>query len=90
MKQPQSTDRQPQDDPHKSTPTSSHEKAVADDAPLQGEGNYAAARRYREEATRHAQSGDVEGDARRAEPADPAQAEELRRAEEEGKRHAKR
>jgi hypothetical protein len=67
-----------------------HEQTVADDAPLQGEGNYAAARRYREDATRHAQTHDVNAEARDAAPKDAQQAAELRRAEEEGKRHAKK
>ena len=68
----------------------SHERTIDDDASLQGEGNYTAARRYREDATRHAQTADVTGEARRAAPEDAEQAAELRRAEEEGKRHAKK
>lgn len=55
----------------------------------QGEGNYEASRRYDEAARRFVKTGKVEQAARDAAPRSPAEAEELRRAEEEGKSHAK-
>jgi hypothetical protein len=61
-----------------------------DDPALQGEGNVSADRRYRDGATRHAQSGQVDQEARAAAPRDAKEAEALRRAEEEGRRHAKK
>ena len=62
----------------------------ADDPALQGEGNYAAARRHRESVEQFIDAGKVQTAAENAAPADAAEAEELRAAEEEGKSHAKR
>lgn len=62
----------------------------ADDPALQGEGNYAAARRHRESVEQFIDAGKVQSAAQNAAPADAAEAEELRAAEEEGKSHAKR
>lgn len=50
----------------------------------QGEGNYEAGRRYDQAARRFVKTGKVDQAAR-----DAAEAEELRRAEEEGKSRAK-
>lgn len=55
----------------------------------QGEGNYDAARRYDESAREFVRSGKVEQAARDAAPDSAAEAEELRRAEEEGRSHAR-
>lgn len=55
----------------------------------QGEGNYEAGRRYDEKAREFAKSGKVDQAARDAAPKDAAEAEELRRAEAEGRSHAK-
>ena len=54
-----------------------------------GEGNYAASRQYNEAAKKFAQSGKVERAAREAAPKTPAEADELRRAEDAGKSRAK-
>ena len=62
----------------------------ADDPALQGEGNYAAARRHRESVEQFIDAGKVQSAAENAAPADAAEAEDLRAAEEEGKSHAKR
>lgn len=62
----------------------------ADDPALQGEGNYAAAHRHRESVEQFIDAGKVQSAAENAAPADAAEAEELRAAEEEGKSHAKR
>ena len=62
----------------------------ADDPALQGEGNYAAARRHRESVEQFIDAGKVQSAAQNAAPADAAEAEGLRAAEEEGKSHAKR
>ena len=56
---------------------------------LQGEGNYEATRRYDKATTDFVQSGKVDQAARDARPKDAAEAESLRKAEEEGKSHAK-
>jgi hypothetical protein len=55
----------------------------------QGEGNYDAGRRYDKAAREFVKTGKVEQAARDAAPRSPAEAEELRRAEEEGKSRAK-
>lgn len=52
----------------------------------EGEGNRTADRKYREDVRRHVESGAVEPAAKEArEKLDGPEAEELRRAEEEGK-----
>jgi hypothetical protein len=56
---------------------------------VQGEGDYDAARRYDKATTDFANSGKVDEAARDAKPTSPAEADELRRAENEGKSHAK-
>lgn len=55
----------------------------------QGEGDKEAARRYNEEQKRFVDSGAVADGAKRAEPDDQAQAEDLLEAEEQGRRQAK-
>lgn len=55
----------------------------------QGEGDYRSARNYDEHVRRTAESGEVEKKAREAEKAvEGKEGEELRRAEELGKRHS--
>lgn len=56
---------------------------------IQGEGNYDATRRYDKAAADFVQSGKVEQAARDARPKNEAEAEAMRKAEEEGKSHAK-
>jgi hypothetical protein len=56
---------------------------------VQGEGDYDAARRYDKAAREFAESGKVEPAAHDAAPGDAKEAEELERAEEAGKSHAK-
>jgi len=56
---------------------------------IQGEGDYDAARRYDKAAREFAESGKVEPAAHDAAPADARDAEELKRAEDEGKAHSK-
>lgn len=64
---------------------------VKDDPALQGEGNYAAARRYRESAEEFAANpGKVDEAAHAAKPDNPQQARELKEAEKEGKKHARK
>ncbi|MDB5569616.1 MAG: hypothetical protein JWN93_799 [Hyphomicrobiales bacterium] len=56
----------------------------------QGEGNRGAAKAYNEETTRFAQSGKAPAKAEEARKAlEGAEGDELRRAEEEAKRHSK-
>lgn len=54
-----------------------------------GEGSYQATRDYQQSINTYLEDADVAADARAAQPADEAQAQELRRAEEEGKSHSK-
>jgi len=56
---------------------------------IQGEGNYDATRRYDKSAREFAQSGKVDEAARAAAPRDEREAQEMRRAEEEGRSHAR-
>ena len=56
---------------------------------VQGEGDYAAARRFDQEQERFAQSGRVDEAARQAAPRDQKEAEEMKRAEEDASKHAK-
>ena len=56
---------------------------------IQGEGNYDATRRYDEAATDFVKSGKVDQAARDARPKSEAEAEAMKKAEEEGKSHAK-
>jgi hypothetical protein len=60
-----------------------------DDKDVQGEGNYEAGRRNDEAQKRFVDSGKVEKAADDAAPKSEAEAEELRRAEDKGKSHAK-
>jgi hypothetical protein len=56
------------------------------DGEMQGEGNRTADRKYRESATRHAQSGKSEDAAKQAERAlESSERDELSKAEREGK-----
>lgn len=56
----------------------------------EGEGSRSADAQYRRGVEEHVRHHDVQGDAERArEAVDGPEGEELRRAEEEGKRHAK-
>ena len=56
---------------------------------IQGEGNYDATRRYDKATTDFVQSGKVDQAARDARPKSEAEAEEMKKAEQEGKSHAK-
>jgi hypothetical protein len=56
---------------------------------IQGEGNYEATRRYDKATTDFVQSGKVDQAARDARPKSEAETEAMKKAEEEGKSHAK-
>ena len=56
---------------------------------VQGEGNYKAAEEYDEAQSKFVKSGKVESAARDAEPKTKEEAEEMQRAEEAGRKHAK-
>jgi hypothetical protein len=58
------------------------------DARVQGEGDYAADRRYRERTDRFLKNTDVEAAARAAAPKSGAEAQELAAAEKQGRAHA--
>ena len=55
---------------------------------IQGEGDYAADRRYRERTDRFLESADVDDLAHKAAPKSPAEAEQMKEAEDEGRSHA--
>ena len=63
--------------------------AEADNANVQGEGNYEAARRYDKKLQEHVKEHDVDKEARDAEPSSPAEARDLEQAEQKGKQRAK-
>ena len=56
---------------------------------IQGEGDYAAGRRYDKAAREFAESGKVEPAAHEAAPDSDTEAEDMKRAEEIGKSHSK-
>jgi hypothetical protein len=56
---------------------------------VHGEGNYQASREYDERTKDYLQSADVDKDAHDAAPRDESEARELKKAEEQGKQHAK-
>jgi len=63
---------------------------VDKDPPLQGEGNYSAARRYDKAQREFVQSGGVADAAQRAEPKDAHEQQEMDEAEKKGREKAKR
>lgn len=60
------------------------------DPALQGEGNYTAARRHRKAEEDFVKSGQVEQAAEAAEPQNEQEAQEMRKAEDEGLKHARK
>ncbi|HET9645569.1 MAG TPA: hypothetical protein VFP68_19930 [Burkholderiaceae bacterium] len=56
---------------------------------LQGEGNYTAGRHYNEATKQFVDSGKVDKAAASAKPESPKQERDMKRAEQEGKSHAK-
>jgi hypothetical protein len=56
---------------------------------VQGEGDYEAARRYDRDQREFVQSGRVDQAARDARPQKPGEADEMARAEDEGRSHSK-
>lgn len=66
------------------------ERPPTDDPAMQGEGNYSAARRHRESVEKFLESTDVEAAARDAAPDGAQEADDLKAAEEEGRRPARR
>jgi|SRR5579864_4880508 hypothetical protein len=73
--------------------TREHQETTGPDTagadPVQGEGDYRAAREYREGVQEFLQHANVEQAARAAAPRNPREARELEEAEEEGRSHAK-
>jgi hypothetical protein len=56
---------------------------------VEGEGSYSAAKDFDERAKKFMESGKAEEGGRKAAPQTPEEAEEMKRAEREGRRHAK-
>lgn len=71
-------------------PAKKTDETIESNAPLQGEGNYTAGRRYDKAQKEFAESGRVEEAARRAQPQSQEEREALKKAEEEGRRHARK
>lgn len=64
-------------------------KAAARGSDVQGEGNYRAARRYRQKVEAFVGSHDIEQAARAAAPRNQREAREMSRAETTGRSHAR-
>jgi hypothetical protein len=60
-----------------------------DQSKVQGEGDYASAKKYNEETESFAHSGKVEKAAKDAAPRNAQEQEDMRKAESEGRSHAK-
>lgn len=71
-------------------PAKKKEETIESNAPLQGEGNYTAGRRYDKAQEEFAKSGQVDDAARRAAPQSEEEREAMKKAEEEGRRHARK
>ena len=71
-------------------PEQKKDQTIESDAPLQGEGNYTAARRYDKAQEEFVKSGQVDDAARRAEPRSAEERDELQKSEEEARRHARK
>ena len=71
-------------------PAKKTEDTIESNAPLQGEGNYTAGRRYDQAQKEFADSGQVDEAARRAAPQSEAEREAMKKAEEEGRRRARK
>jgi len=70
--------------------TKPQQPSVDNDPPMQGEGNYAAGRRYDQAQREFVQSGQVDDAARKSAPKDAQEAQELTEAEKAGREKAKR
>jgi len=87
QKQAQVTPRQ-----HDAQATSGNRSPTAglgDNSQVQGEGDYESDRRYTESVQDFVESGKVDAAARDARPATQQEAQDMRRAEQEGASHAK-
>jgi hypothetical protein len=71
-------------------PAQKKEDVIRSDAPMQGEGNYSAGRRYDKSQQDFVKSGQVDEAARKAEPDSPQEREDMQKAEQEGRRHARK
>jgi hypothetical protein len=71
-------------------PAQKKEDAIRSDAPMQGEGNYSAGRRYDKAQQEFVKSGQVDEAARKSEPDSPDEREDMDKAEQEGRRHARK
>lgn len=71
-------------------PEQKKDETIESNAPLQGEGNYTAVRRYDKAQQEFVESGQVDDAARRAEPRSAEERDELQKSEEEGRRHARK
>jgi len=72
------------------TKTAKPGQSVEDDPPMQGEGNYTAARRYDKAQEAFVKAGKVDEAAQKAKPKGPREAQELAEAEKAGRDKAKR
>ena len=71
-------------------PEKKKDETIDSNAPLQGEGNYTAGRRYDQAQRDFVKSGQVDEAASRAAPDSAEESEAMKKAEEEGRRHARK
>ena|SRR5450432_3302468 len=76
------------DKPAAQNPAAAKDPRTRTGSKIQGEGDYAADRRYRERTDHFLKTADVEEVARAAAPKSKAQAQEMAAAEKEGRAHA--
>lgn len=66
-----------------------HDSSKSRSSKIQGEGDYASAKKYNEESSAFAHSGKVEQAAKKAAPRNAQEKSEMQHAESEGRSHAK-
>jgi hypothetical protein len=71
-------------------PAKKKEDTIRSNAPLQGEGNYTAGRRYDQLQQEFVKSGRVDESARRASAQSSDERQEMEEAEQKGLRHARK
>jgi hypothetical protein len=71
-------------------PAKKKEDAIRSNAPMQGEGNYTAGRRYDEAQREFVKTGQVDDAARKSAPRSPDERADMQKSEEEGLRHARK
>jgi hypothetical protein len=73
----------------RSSPSSAADRLESTDPPLQGEGNYTAARRYRKSVKRFLDTGQAQAAAATAAPGNAAEERDMKAAENAGLSHGR-